>query len=129
MFPSHDRAGRKLVKAIAENSRTADGEFFTFKSYGYYWCITGQAGKAFAHWPRLERVNIYGFSSNHRLLDNGKVKLEAYEPRDRNGCPMSYFISKLYYHEENAKAALREAREAYLVYRQEEMQEDDINEA
>lgn len=103
-----EHAAHSLQRAVAENAKTADGEWFQF-GYCDYWYITDRYGQM----PRCVKVNVYQWSAKIEMErhDENAMLVVRFQDVDNS---YTIPVSRLYAHELDAKLAHIAACEKYL---------------
>lgn len=102
----YESARREFSQALFETQKTADGEFFKFCIYDYYFIFPSYGNG----WPSIRTVSFIGW--NYDIDDNDELVIRT--QRD-DGQWVKYEISELYSHKKNAEAALIVAQKERLA--------------
>jgi len=111
------KAARNEYKRILmESQKTKDGEPFEFHKWNPYWVVRDYIGQT----PEMESVDpwFHNVEINDRCEASFLFSKCGYEDKRVNSFESvcrSYKISELYYHKENAEAALAEAIKLHIA--------------
>lgn len=100
------RARELWRHAVIENYKTADGVTFDFGLFKDYWYLVEWSGL-----PSLHKVSFMSYQQKF-AIESSDESTTLKLVHNMNGRESEFDVSELYYHESNAKKALRVAMES-----------------